>query len=203
MVIDKHTLGKELKRWFAASVILHDTIDFKDEAVFEEALTVFITDYNRYYENSKEITQENVLTRTELVGILLYRIARIYFLKQNEVIAQKYSLLGRFLSGFEIYYSAEIGKSLKINHGLGTVIGARVTIGDNALLHQNVTFGDRKGGRPQLKNNVTVYAGAKVLGKITIGNNSVLAANSVCLSDVPDNSTVAGIPARIINSKTN
>src|SRR5690242_6756085 len=98
----------------------------------------------------------------------------------------------------EIYYSAEIGKGLKVNHGLGTVIGARTKIGENVLLHHGVTFGDKNGKRPCVKDNVTIYAGAKILGDITIGNNAIIGANSVCFSNVPDNATAAGVPARII-----
>lgn len=202
MVLDAYTLGKELKRWFSASVILHDGLDFDDRETFHEVLVLFADDYRRYYEGDSQMTVENLLLRLELAGILLYRIARVYFLAGKEAIAQKYSLLGRFLSGFEIYYSADIGRGLKINHGLGTVIGARVVIGKQALIHQNVTFGDRKGGRPVLEDDVTVYAGAKVLGKITVGKGAVLAANCVCIADVPAGCTVAGLPARIVSPKS-
>lgn len=197
-VLDEHNLGNELKRWFDTSIILPDTLDFSDTKVFRDVLDVFRDDYRRYYEYSSQINLKELLLRTELVGILLYRLSRAYYLAGNEGVAQKYSLLGRFLAGFEIYYSADIGRALKINHGLGMVIGARVVIGNNALLHQNVTFGDRKGGRPVLKDHVTVYAGAKVLGKILVGNHAILAANCVCITDVPDHTTVAGIPARSI-----
>lgn len=196
--LDEHNLGLELKRWFNTSIIVSDTINFSDTTMFRQVLDVFWDDYQRYYESSSRIDLNEVLLRTELVGILLYRLARAYYLAGNESVAQKYSLLGRFLSGFEIYYSADIGRALKIHHGLGMVIGARVVIGNNALLHQNVTFGDRKGGRPVLRDYVTVYAGAKVLGKITVGHHAVLAANCVCIADVPDHTTVAGIPAKII-----
>jgi serine O-acetyltransferase len=124
-------------------------------------------------------------------------VARWLYENDNEITANYYSNLGRIISGFEVYYSAEIGKGMKINHGLGTVIGARCKIGENVLLHQNVTLGDRKGGRPILLDKVTVYAGAKVLGNITLGNNSVVGANSVCLINIPDNSIVVGNPGKI------
>jgi serine O-acetyltransferase len=135
--------------------------------------------------------------RAELQGILLYRIAREYYLVGNPV-CDTYAALGRWLSGFEIYYSAEVGESFKINHGMGTVIGARSLIGENATFHHGITLGDKSGGRPSLKNNVIVYAGAMILGNITIGNDCVIAANSVCLINVPDGATVAGSPAKII-----
>lgn len=201
MMINEHTLGPELERWFSKSILLTDRIDFKDTQAFKIVCEQFQLDYNRYFANETSISLEKLLSRSELVGILLYRLSRHYFLSTREFVAQQYSLLGRFLSGFEIYYSAQIGKGLKINHGLGTVVGARVIIGDNALLHQGVTFGDKNSGRPVLKDNVTVYAGAKILGSITIGNNSIIAANCVCFTDVPDDSMAVGVPAKIINKK--
>ena len=201
MKVTENNIGEELRRWFSKSVILIDTLDFNDIEVFKASLTIFQSDFNRYFETEKEIQLELLLSRAELLGIFLYRISREYFLRNNELSAQKYSLLGRFLSGIEIYYSANIGKGMKINHGIATVIGARTVIGENSLIHQGVTFGDRNGGRPILKNNVVVYAGAKILGNITIGNYAIVAANSVCITDVADNTTVAGVPAKQINFK--
>lgn len=198
-IVNQDNIGKELERWFSKSILIYDEIDFDDIPIFESALKWFHYDYQRYFENDGSLELKKILSRTELVGILLYRIAREYYTNRNEFAAQQYSLLGRFFSGFEIYYSAEIGKGLKINHGLGTIIGARVIIGDNALLHQGITLGDKNGGRPKLLNNVTVYAGAKLLGNITIGNNCTIAANAVCFIDAEDNSTIIGIPAKIRN----
>jgi serine O-acetyltransferase len=159
-------------------------------------LSIFLSDYNRYFYDSY-IDYEKTFSRIELIGILCYRMAHWFYENNDEASATQYSNLGRLISGFEIYYTAEIGTGLKINHGLGTVIGTRCKIGKNALLHQNVTLGDRNGGRPTLLDNVTLYAGAKVLGGITLGNNSVVAANSVCLMDIPDNEVCVGIPGKI------
>lgn len=197
MVINQDNITAELKRWFTKSV-LADDVDYTNLEVYKNALSVFIYDYQRYFDE-KEIRLSNILNRIELQGILLYRIAREYFLTGNHNSADKISLLGRFLSGFEIYYSADIGKGLKINHGLGLVIGARTKIGENVLLHQGVTFGDKNGGRPVIGNNVTVYAGAKILGNVFIDDNVTIAANCVCFIDVSKNKTVVGIPARILN----
>lgn len=197
--LTSQNIGNELIRWFSKSIIEVDFNFENDESLFKQTLDIFLTDYQRYYPNEKQIILNYVLNRIELQGILLYRLARNYFLagKQNE--ADKCSLLGRFLSGFEIYYSAEIGKALKINHGMGLVVGARTIIGDYALLHQGVTFGDKNGGRPRVGNNVTVYAGAKILGNITIEDDVTIAANCVCIMNVPKSKTVVGIPARILN----
>lgn len=198
MELNSANIGEQLKHWFTKSILITDEIDFDDINIFEKSLDVFMFDYQRYYPKHTTIQLIQLLLKHELIGILLYRIARIYFENKKENVAVLYSSLGTFLSGFEIYYSAQIGKGLKINHGLGTVIGARVIIGDNALLHQGITFGDKNGGRPILGNNVSVYAGAQILGAIKIGDNAVIGANTVCFIDIPDNSKVAGVPAKIL-----
>jgi serine O-acetyltransferase len=197
MDINSSTLGNELRFLFQKYYLLEvPEIIFEDIEIYEEALIYFEFDFRRYFPEQK-IIKEKLYSRIELIGILLYRISRVYYLKNQEKTANHFCNLLRIICGFEIYYSAEIGKGIKINHGLGTVIGARCKIGENALIHQNVTFGDRNGGRPILLDNVSVYAGAKVLGAITCGNNSVIAANCVCMIDVPDNGLIAGVPGRL------
>jgi serine O-acetyltransferase len=163
-----------------------------------EIIKSFLFDYNRYFDGNY-IDSDKFFSRIELIAILCYRIAHWFFENENETTANHYSNLGRLISGFEIYYSAQIGKGMKINHGLGTVIGSRCKIGDNVLLHQNVTIGDRKGERPTILDNVTIYAGAKILGGIRLGNNSIVGANAVCLIDVPDKAVAVGVPAQIIS----
>ncbi len=110
------------------------------------------------------------------------------------------SYLQRMYTQIEIYYSAEIGKNFRIVHGLGTVIGARVKIKDNVTIYQNVTLGDTgtKSGRPIIEDDVKIYAGAKILGSITIGSGAVIGANSVVNKSVKNNTIVAGVPARKI-----
>lgn len=199
MVIDSIILGKEIKKLFKKFYLLEDIdVNFEDYTTYKDALAIFQFDYNRYFPD-ENILKGHLFSRIELIGILLYRISRNYYLNDKEEIALHYSNLGRIISGFEIFYSADIGKGLKIYHGLGTIIGARCKIGQNVLVHQNVTFGDKNGGRPVLLDNVTVYAGAKILGKIICGNNSIIAANCVCMIDVPDNGIIAGIPGKIKN----
>ena len=189
-----------LKAWFEKSIY-----DFPESLNFNETkgnwllspLDDFAHDYERYF-NSTEMRFHQVKSRPELQAILLYRISRSLFL-QGSTYCDAFSLLGRFLSGIEIYYSAVIGKGVKINHGLGTVVGARVVIGSNCLIHQGVTFGDKDGHRPLIGDNVTVYAGSKIIGNVSVGDNAVIGANSVVLKDVPSNSTAAGVPARILS----
>lgn len=112
------------------------------------------------------------------------------------------SQISRFFTGIEIHPGAKIGRRLFIDHGMGVVIGETCEIGDNVTLYQGVTLGGtgkEKGKRhPTIKDNALIATGAKVLGSITIGENSKIGAGSVVLKDVPPNSTVVGIPGRIV-----
>ncbi len=195
--VDEYVLAKQFENWFSKSILEGYISEFSDYDLYKNVLNEFIFDYKRYYPEDTDVYLKKIILRAELQGILLYRVAHQYFIANNQL-CDLYGLLGRYLSGFEIYYSAQIGKGLKINHGLGTVIGARVIIGENCLIHQNVTFGDKNNARPTLENNVIVYSGAKVLGNIRVKNNSIIGANTVCLIDVPENSIAIGIPAKIL-----
>lgn len=105
-------------------------------------------------------------------------------------------------TGIEIHPGAKIGRRLVIDHGMGIVIGETAELGDDCLLYQGVTLGgtgkDKGKRHPTLGNNVMVGAGAKVLGPIHIGDNVRIAAGAVVLSDIPDNCTAVGIPARVV-----
>ncbi|MDL2298004.1 serine O-acetyltransferase [Synergistaceae bacterium OttesenSCG-928-D05] len=113
------------------------------------------------------------------------------------------SLFVRWWTGVEIHPGAEIGPGFFIDHGAGIVIGETAEIGENVTLYQGVTLGGTgnektKKRHPTLGNNVFVGSGAKILGPITIGDNSRIGANSAVLKSVPANSTVTGMRARII-----
>jgi serine O-acetyltransferase len=116
------------------------------------------------------------------------------------------SQFARFVTGIEIHPGARIGRRLFIDHGMGVVIGETAEVGDDVLLYQNVTLGgtgNERGKRhPTLGNNVVVGTGAKVLGNITLGDYVKVGAGSVVVHSVPPESTVVGIPARIVKSKT-
>ena len=118
--------------------------------------------------------------------------------------ARLLSQFARFCTGIEIHPGAEIGRRLFIDHGMGVVIGETAIIGDGVTLFHGVTLGGtgKEQGRrhPTLENNVVIGAGAKVLGNITIGKNSLVGANSVVLKDTPPDSTVVGNPARVVGS---
>lgn len=117
------------------------------------------------------------------------------------------STISRFLTGIEIHPGAKIGKGVFIDHGMGVVIGETAIVGDYALIYQGVTLGGtgKEIGKrhPTLGENVVVGAGAKVLGNIQIGNNVRIGAGSVVLRDVPSNTTVVGVPGRLIRVDSN
>lgn len=117
-------------------------------------------------------------------------------------IARLYSQWSRFWTGIEIHPGATIGKRLFIDHGMGVVIGETTEIGDNCTIYQGVTLGgtgkDVGKRHPTLGNNVMVSSGAKVLGPFTVGDNSKIGAGSVVLKEVPPDSTVVGVPGRVI-----
>ena len=107
-------------------------------------------------------------------------------------------------SGAELQPACTIGPGVVIKHTTGLVVGGNVVAGARLTLHQNVTLGDRRpyGGQPRLGDDVTIGAGACVLGPIAVGDRAVVAANAVVLDDVPADCLVAGIPARVIRSKS-
>lgn len=108
----------------------------------------------------------------------------------------------RFLTGIDIHPGARLGRGIVIDHGMGVVIGETAIVGDNVLIYQGVTLGGvslKKVKRhPTIGNRVVIGAGAKILGDITVGEDSLIGANSVVIEDVPPRSTVVGIPARVI-----
>jgi serine O-acetyltransferase len=116
--------------------------------------------------------------------------------------ARWFSQVARFLTGIEIHPGAKIGRRLFIDHGMGVVIGETTIVGDDVTLYQGVTLGGtgKEHGKrhPSLEDGVVVGGGAKILGNITIGKNCRIGAGSVVLRNVPDNSTVVGVPAHII-----
>ena len=137
-------------------------------------------------------------------ALILHRLAHFLWSIKLKLIARIFSHLARILTGIEIHPGAQIGRRFFIDHGMGVVIGETAIIGDDCTLYHGVTLGGttwKKGKRhPTLKNNVVIGAGAKVLGPITLGNNSKVGSNAVVVTDIPNDSTAVGIPAKIIES---
>jgi serine O-acetyltransferase len=139
-------------------------------------------------------------------AILLHRLAHKLYRWGVPLAPRVISQTGRFLTGIEIHPGANIGRRFFIDHGMGVVIGETTEIGDDVLLYQGATLGgtgNEKGKRhPTLGNHVVVGSGAKVLGNIRIGDNVKIGAGSVVVHPVPDNSTVVGIPGRVVRTRT-
>lgn len=136
-----------------------------------------------------------------LHALILHRVAHKLHKWGIPCLPRIISNVSRFLTGIEIHPGAKVGRKFFIDHGMGVVIGETTIIGDNVLVYQGVTLGGtgKETGKrhPTLKDNVVVGSGAKVLGNITIGSNVRVGAGSVVVTDVPDDSTVVGIPGRI------
>jgi serine O-acetyltransferase len=133
---------------------------------------------------------------------LLHRVAHRLYLAKVPLIPRVISQISRFFTGIEIHPGAVIGRRFFIDHGMGVVIGETTEIGDDVLIYQNVTLGGTGGERgkrhPTIGNNVVIGTGAKVLGGITIGDNARIGAGAVVVHPVPENSTVVGIPGRVV-----
>ena len=134
-----------------------------------------------------------------------HRIAHFFYRHSLFFIARLISQLSRFITGIEIHPGARIGKGLFIDHGSGVVIGETAEIGDNVLIYQGATLGgtgkDVGKRHPTIGNNVMIGAGVKILGPFKVGDNSRIGAGSVVLHEVPPNSTVVGIPAKVVRRK--
>lgn len=134
--------------------------------------------------------------------MLHYRIAHKLYLRKHYFLARWISQRAVRKTGIEIHPGATIGKGFFIDHGNGVIIGETAEIGDNVTLFQGVTLGGtgkEQGKRhPTIGNNVMVSAGAKVLGSFKVGDNSKIGAGSVVLQEVPPNSTVVGVPGRVV-----
>ncbi len=142
-----------------------------------------------------------------LHALIAYRLAHKLQKWHLPIIPRMISYLTRIITGIEIHPAAIIGHRFFIDHGEGVVIGETTEIGDDVLIYQQVTLGgtgNEHGKRhPTLGNNVIVGAGAKILGNITIGDNVRVGAGSVVIESVPADSTVVGVPGRIVSHTEN
>lgn len=133
----------------------------------------------------------------------LHRLAHALHTRGLRVLPRLISHAGRFITGIEIHPGARIGEGLFIDHGMGVVIGETAEIGDNCHIFQGVTLGGtstkREKRHPTLMDNVSVGAGAKLIGAITVGENAVIGAGSVVVTNVPSNATVVGVPGHVVS----
>ncbi len=145
---------------------------------------------------------EVLLCYSGLHALWFHRFTHWLWKHNCRLLARWLSQVARLLTAIEIHPGAEIGRRLFIDHGMGVVIGETSMIGDDVTLYQGVTLGGtgkEKGKRhPTIGNGVAIGAGARVLGNIRVGDNSRVGAGSVVLRDVPDNSTIVGVPGHIV-----
>jgi serine O-acetyltransferase len=136
--------------------------------------------------------------------ILIYRVSSFLSKYKIPLFVLILRWWGYIMYSCEISFLANIGKNLKLPHPIGIVIGAGVIIENNVTIFQNVTLGGKGGknekGYPVIEDGVVIYAGAKIIGKVKIGKNAVIGANSVVMNDVPPEALAVGVPARIIAS---
>jgi serine O-acetyltransferase len=145
---------------------------------------------------------EIVLCYPGLHAVWMHRFTHWLYELRLFLLARLISQWARWMTGIEIHPGAQIGKRLFIDHGMGVVIGETAIVGDDVTIYQGVTLGGtgkEKGKRhPTILKNVVIGTGAQVLGDITVGENSRVGAASVVIDDVPENSTIVGVPGHII-----
>lgn len=137
-----------------------------------------------------------------LHAVWFYRVAHWFWTRELYFLGRFTSHLGRFFTGIEIHPGAQIGKKFFIDHGMGVVIGETTEIGNNVTLYHGVTLGgvtwDKVKRHPTVGDNVVIGSGAKVLGPFTVGKGAKIGSNSVVVKEVPQNSSVVGIPGRVV-----
>lgn len=161
--------------------------------------------------DARSIRERDPAARTTLEVVLLYqgfhaliwhRMSHWLYLHHRFFLARMVSQIARHCTGIEIHPGAKIGRGLFIDHGMGIVIGETAEVGDNCTIYHGVTLGgtghDVGKRHPTIGNNVLISTGAKVLGPFTVGDNSRIGANAVVLQEVPPNSTVVGVKARVV-----
>ena len=152
-----------------------------------------------------------ILTYPGVKAVFFFRIANFFYLAGFDLLARIISQTTRFFTGIEIHPGAEIGKNFFIDHGMGVVIGETSKIGDNVTMYHAVTLGgispsiDSERQRhekrhPTIGDDVVIGAGAQIIGPIKVGNGSRIAANAVVVNNVPEGSTMVGVPAKVIKS---
>ena len=146
---------------------------------------------------------EVLLCYPGLHAIIGHRVAHFFHRLGVPVLPRFISHVVRFLTGIEIHPGARIGQGVVIDHGMGVVIGETAEVGDNVLMYQGVTLGgvslNRGKRHPTIGANVVLGAGAKVLGPVEVGENSLVGAGAVLVKSVPPSSTVVGIPGKVVS----
>ena len=171
--------------------------------MFFKELKEFLDTYKKKDPASRSYL-EIVVCYPGVHAVFFHKISNFFWKLKLRLIGRIISNISRFLTGIEIHPAVKIGKNFFIDHGMGIVIGETTVIGDNVSIYQGVTLGgtkwEKRKRHPSISDNVVIGAGAKVLGPITVGKNSKIGANSVVTRNVPSNTVVVGIPARVVDN---
>ncbi len=173
--------------------------------VIKRGITKVKEDIKVIYENDPAAKNllEVILCYPGLHALIAHRLAHRLYKWHIPLIPRVISYITRIITGIEIHPGAIIGRRCFIDHGEGIVIGETTIIGDDVLIYQQVTLGGtgKESGKrhPTIGNSVILGAGAKVLGNINIGDYVRVGAGSVVIDDVPENSTVVGVPGRVVH----
>ena len=147
-------------------------------------------------------TLEILLTYSGVHALSWYRVARFFHKIKLKLLARMISQFARFLTGIEIHPAAKIEGGVFIDHGAGVVIGETAEVHKGTVIYQGVTLGgtgkERGKRHPTIMENVTISAGAKVLGGFTVGEGAKIGAGAVVLREVPAYATVVGVPGKIV-----
>jgi serine O-acetyltransferase len=165
----------------------------------EDISTVFVRD------PAARSKLEVLLCYPGLQAVAFHRMAHYLWNHKFKFLARFASHIGRFITGIEIHPGAKIGKRFFIDHGMGVLIGETAEIGDDVLMYQGVVLGGtslaKKKRHPTIGNNVVIGTAAILLGPITVGDGARIGANSVVIHSVPPDTTVVGIPGRIVSGE--
>lgn len=174
-----------------------DELFYKKE-IYQKALSLTLADVAYHYKNiTQDLVVERIINNQNELAIFLYRFGNVVFnTDRSSQSLNTIHFLMKDLCSCEIYYSNQIGEGFYIFHGVGTIIGSRNKIGKGFKIYQNVTIGHRSANAIGniIGDNVTCYAGAKILGENEIGSNTIIGANTVVTKSIPSNSVVYGNP---------
>lgn len=170
--------------------------------------------FDNFREDIEAVFQRDPAVRSKLEVVLCYpgfhavqlhRLAHKLWQMKFFLVARLISQASRFFTGIEIHPGAKIGRGFFIDHGMGVVIGETAEIGNNCTLYHGVTLGGTSWAKekrhPTIGDDVVIGSGAKVLGPFTVGSGSKIGSNSVVVKEVPAQSTVVGIPGKIVQSE--
>ena len=185
--------------------------------IFQVVIIYKVENMNDFINSIKErdpaakSTLSVILTYPGVKAVFFHQIANFFHLAGFHLVARIISQLSRFFTGIEIHPGAKVGDNLFIDHGMGVVIGETSEIGNNVTIYHAVTLGgispsiDSERQRhekrhPTIGNDVVIGSGAQIIGPVKVGNGSRIAANAVVVNDVPENTTMVGVPAKAIKS---